>query len=56
MKTLDDDIMEIKRQATLAERERCAKIAEEIAAETSDGDGEFYIARRIIEAIRNPSV
>ncbi len=32
--------------------EECAKIAEAVAAETSDGDGEFYIAREIADRIR----
>lgn len=35
-----------------AERERCAKVAERIAAETPDGEGELYIARKIALEIR----
>jgi len=38
-----------------AERERCAKIAESIGQETGDGEGEYYIARKIAAAIRQPS-
>lgn len=34
------------------ERERCAKIAEEVAAEMGDGEGEIYIARKIADRIR----
>lgn len=40
------------RRSIQAERERCAKIAEEVASQTSDGDGEIYIARKIADAIR----
>lgn len=36
----------------LEERERCAKIAEQIASESGDGEGEIYIARKIADAIR----
>lgn len=32
--------------------EHCAKIAESVASETSDGEGELYIARKIAEKIR----
>lgn len=39
-------------RAIRSERERCAKIAESVADETSDGDGELYIARKIADAIR----
>jgi len=39
-------------EAAMIERERCAKIAERIAQETSDGEGEIYIARKIADAIR----
>ena len=39
-------------KARLAERERCAQIAEKVASETSDGEGEFYIACKIANAIR----
>lgn len=35
-----------------AERERCARIADEVAAETGDGEGEIYIARKIADRIR----
>ena len=38
--------------AVATERERCAKIAENIAAETPDGEGEIYIARKIADLIR----
>lgn len=34
------------------ERERCAKLAERIGSEMGGGDGEFYIARKIADAIR----
>lgn len=40
-------------RAVKAERERCAKIAEDAAGETADGEGELYIARRIADRIRN---
>jgi hypothetical protein len=43
---------EASRVAAEAERERCAKIAEAYAANTSDGAGEIYIARKIADAIR----
>jgi hypothetical protein len=33
--------------------EQCAKIAEAIAAETGDGEGEIYIARKIADRIRS---
>jgi hypothetical protein len=36
-----------------AERARCLKIAEDAAAETAEGDGEIYIARKIAKAIQN---
>lgn len=32
--------------------EQCAKIAEAVAAETGDGEGEIYIARKIADKIR----
>lgn len=32
--------------------EQCAKIAEEVAGETGDGEGEIYIARKIADRIR----
>jgi hypothetical protein len=32
--------------------ETCAKIAEDEAARTPDGDGEIYIARKIADRIR----
>ena len=32
--------------------EQCAKIAEEIARDTHDGEGEIYIARKIADQIR----
>lgn len=32
--------------------EHCARIAEEVAAETGDGEGEIYIARKIADRIR----
>jgi hypothetical protein len=32
--------------------EFCARIAEEVAAETGDGEGEVYIARKIADRIR----
>ncbi len=32
--------------------EQCAKIAEAVAAETGDGEGELYIARKIADRIR----
>ena len=32
--------------------EQCAKIAEVAASETSDGEGEIYIARKIADQIR----
>lgn len=32
--------------------ELCAKIAEEVAAETGDGEGEIFIARKIADGIR----
>jgi hypothetical protein len=32
--------------------EQCAKIAEDVAAETGDGEGEIYIARKIADQIR----
>lgn len=35
-----------------AERERCAKIAEEIGEQAGNGEGELYIARKIADAIR----
>lgn len=38
------------------ERERCAKIAERIATEHSNGDGELYIARKIADEIRRPAL
>jgi hypothetical protein len=34
------------------ERERCAKVAQEIAYELADGEGELYVARKIVDAIR----
>jgi hypothetical protein len=39
-------------RAVAAERERCAKIAERVAIEAGDGEGEIYIARKIADAIR----
>lgn len=38
-----------ERRATV---EQCAKIADEVAAETGDGEGEIYIARKIADKIR----
>ena len=38
--------------AVAVERVQCAKIAEKIATETPDGEGEIYIARKIADAIR----
>lgn len=35
-----------------AERERCAKVAQKIAYELADGEGELYVARKIVDAIR----
>lgn len=32
--------------------ERCARIAEDVAADTADGEGELYIARKIADRIR----
>jgi len=32
--------------------EQCAKIAEAVASETGDGEGEIYIARKIADLIR----
>lgn len=32
--------------------EQCARIAEMVAAETGDGEGEIYIARKIADRIR----
>lgn len=32
--------------------EHCARIAEEVAAETGDGEGEIFIARKIADRIR----
>lgn len=31
---------------------QCAQIADDVAAATGDGEGEFYIARKIAERIR----
>jgi len=36
----------------LQEVEDCAKIAEDVAAETGDGAGEIYIARKVANRIR----
>ena len=53
-KAWDEEIDRLR--AKLAkERERCAKIAEEVAT-AADGDGELYIARRIADRIRSPIV
>ena len=54
-KAVDRAWHETKVQAAVrAERERCAKIADDAAAaETADGEGEIYIARKIAKAIRN---
>jgi len=38
-----------ERRATV---EQCAKIAESVAAEAGDGEGEIYIARKIADQIR----
>lgn len=38
-----------ERRATV---ERCARIAERVASETGDGEGEVYIARKIADEIR----
>lgn len=35
--------------------EQCAKIAEQVASETGDGEGEIYIARKIADHIRKLS-
>lgn len=34
------------------EREKCAKLAEEIGQGLADGEGEIYIARKIADSIR----
>ena len=39
----------VERRAAI---EQCAKIAERVAAETGDGEGEIYIARKIADQIR----
>lgn len=50
------DLADAERAATQAARkttiEHCAQIAEEVAAETGDGEGEIYIARKIADRIR----
>jgi hypothetical protein len=38
--------------AVAAERERCAKLAEQIAGGDDNNDVEIYIARKIADAIR----
>lgn len=40
-------------QPDTATIELCAKIADEEAAQTADGEGEIYIARKIAERIRD---
>ncbi len=42
-------------RAVAAERERCAKIADECAGIVADGDGEIYIAKKIAALIRQDS-
>jgi hypothetical protein len=42
-------------RAILAERERCADLAETTVSNVGVGGGEFYIAAEIAKAIRNPS-
>lgn len=42
------DLAEVARST----REQCARIAEAVAAETGDGEGEIFIARKIADKIR----
>ena len=51
----DAAMAEVKRLIAL-EREKCAKIAEQEATNTGDGEGELYIARKIAERIREGSM
>lgn len=53
-KFVEDLIAQFGAFYTAHERERCAKIAERHAANTSDGEGEVYIARKIADEIRQP--
>jgi len=49
--TNGDHAKDVKIQRT-HERERCAKVADEIGSQVGEGEGEFYIARKIADAIR----
>jgi hypothetical protein len=51
-KALRADVNAAIERAVAKEHERCAKIAERVATEAGDGEGEFYIARKIADAIR----
>jgi hypothetical protein len=48
----DNNVAVVVSEAVIREREGCAKLADKIASDHLESDGEYFIARKIADAIR----